>query len=60
MANALAIRKQGESPELERIDTEAQRLEQMISELLTLSRMQVDSHITRRSSADIELVGRDL
>ena len=47
MANALAIRKQGESPELERIDTEAQRLEQMISELLTLSRMQVDSHITR-------------
>ncbi|KZX56264.1 two-component system sensor histidine kinase CpxA [Vibrio sp. HI00D65] len=47
MANALAIRKQGDSPELERIDTEAQRLEQMISELLTLSRMQVDSHITR-------------
>ena len=47
MANALAIRKQGESQELERIDTEAQRLEQMISELLTLSRMQVDSHITR-------------
>ncbi|WP_299688507.1 envelope stress sensor histidine kinase CpxA [uncultured Vibrio sp.] len=47
MANALAIRKQGESPELDRIDTEAQRLEQMISELLTLSRMQVDSHITR-------------
>ena len=47
MANALAIRKQGESQELERIDMEAQRLEQMISELLTLSRMQVDSHITR-------------
>ena len=47
MANALATRKQGESPELTRIDTEAQRLEQMIAELLTLSRNQVDSHLTR-------------
>ncbi|MFM2591151.1 envelope stress sensor histidine kinase CpxA [Vibrio sp. TBV020] len=47
MANALATRKQGESPELTRIDTEAQRLEQMIGELLELSRMQVDSHLTR-------------
>ena len=47
MANALATRKQGESQELERIETEAQRLEQMIGELLTLSRMQVDSHLTR-------------
>tara|TARA_Y100001956_G_scaffold1064_1_gene1348 strand:- start:1870 stop:3255 length:1386 start_codon:yes stop_codon:yes gene_type:complete len=47
MANALATRKQGESPELSRIDTEAQRLEQMIAELLELSRMQVDSHLTR-------------
>lgn len=47
MANALATRKQGESSELERIDTEAQRLEQMIGELLELSRMQVDSHLTR-------------
>ena len=47
MANALAARKQGESNELQRIDTEVQRLEQMISELLELSRMQVDSHLTR-------------
>ncbi|MCC2525661.1 envelope stress sensor histidine kinase CpxA [Vibrio coralliilyticus] len=47
MATALASRKQGESPELNRIDTEAQRLEQMIGELLELSRMQVDSHIER-------------
>ncbi|MCG9651149.1 envelope stress sensor histidine kinase CpxA [Vibrio brasiliensis] len=47
MANALATRKQGESPELTRIDTEAQRLEQMIAELLELSRMQVDSHLNR-------------
>lgn len=47
MATALATRKQGESPELTRIDTEAQRLEQMIGELLELSRMQVNSHQSR-------------
>ncbi|WP_117236248.1 envelope stress sensor histidine kinase CpxA [Vibrio maerlii] len=47
MANSLAIRKQGDSTELERIDTEAQRLEQMIGELLELSRMQVNSHLSR-------------
>ncbi|UUM30807.1 envelope stress sensor histidine kinase CpxA [Vibrio japonicus] len=47
MATALATRKQGESPELSRIDTEAQRLEQMIGELLELSRMQANSHVTR-------------
>lgn len=44
MANALAIRKQGESNELNRIDTEAERLEQMIAELLNLSRLYVNSH----------------
>ncbi|WCN10343.1 envelope stress sensor histidine kinase CpxA [Marinomonas mediterranea] len=47
MANALATRKQGESAELTRIDTEAQRLEMMIGQLLELSRMQVDSHNQR-------------
>ncbi|MGL6261269.1 envelope stress sensor histidine kinase CpxA [Vibrio sp. WXL210] len=47
MASALAQRKQGESNELTRIDTEAQRLEQMIAELLSLSRMQMDSHLSR-------------
>lgn len=47
MANGLATRKLGSSTELERIDTEAQRLEQMISELLELSRMQVNSHSNR-------------
>lgn len=47
MAQALAKRKQGDSPELTRIDTEAQRLEQMISKLLELSHMQVDSHTKR-------------
>ena len=46
MANALATRKQGTSSELERIDTEAQRLEQMIGELLELSRMQTNSHLS--------------
>ncbi|MGO3346354.1 MAG: envelope stress sensor histidine kinase CpxA [Marinomonas sp.] len=49
MAQALAIRKQGTSQELIRIDTEAQRLEQMISKLLELSHMQVDNHINREN-----------
>ncbi|CAM4047369.1 envelope stress sensor histidine kinase CpxA [Vibrio neonatus] len=47
MANALATRKQGTSKELERIETEAERLEQMIKDLLDLSRMQIDSHHNR-------------
>lgn len=47
MANSLAQRKQGESPELTRVDTETQRLESMINNLLDLSRMQIDSHINR-------------
>ncbi|GHA44007.1 envelope stress sensor histidine kinase CpxA [Photobacterium aphoticum] len=50
MATALAQRKQGESKELTRIDTEAERLEAMISELLELSRMQVNSHEQRELS----------
>ncbi|OAN17104.1 two-component sensor histidine kinase [Photobacterium jeanii] len=50
MATALAQRKQGESNELSRIDTEAERLEKMISELLELSRMQVNSHQQRELS----------
>ncbi|OBT16430.1 two-component system sensor histidine kinase CpxA [Vibrio sp. UCD-FRSSP16_10] len=47
MANALATRKQGASKELERIETESERLEQMIKDLLNLSRMQIDSHHNR-------------
>ncbi|MGF1758134.1 envelope stress sensor histidine kinase CpxA [Photobacterium sagamiensis] len=50
MATALAQRKQGESKELSRIDTEAERLEKMISELLELSRMQVNSHEHQQAS----------
>lgn len=49
MANALAKRKLGQSSELDRIDTEAQRLEHMISELLELSRMQIDSQMHRET-----------
>ncbi|MDW6091605.1 envelope stress sensor histidine kinase CpxA [Vibrio rhizosphaerae] len=49
MATALATRKQGTSAELERIDTEAQRLEQMIGELLELSRMQLNSHSSQET-----------
>ncbi|NLS14000.1 envelope stress sensor histidine kinase CpxA [Vibrio sp. SM6] len=49
MAQSLAVRKQGDSAELERIDTEAQRLERMIGELLELSRMQLNSHMTREN-----------
>ncbi|WP_261816170.1 envelope stress sensor histidine kinase CpxA [Vibrio gallicus] len=47
MANALATRKQGDSKELQRIETEADRLEQMIRDLLDLSRMQIDSQHNR-------------
>lgn len=50
MATALATRKQGESTELSRIDMEAERLEQMISELLELSRIQVNSHQEREKT----------
>ncbi|PWI33734.1 two-component system sensor histidine kinase CpxA [Vibrio albus] len=57
MANALATRKQGESAELTRIDTEAERLEKMISELLELSRMQVNSHHEREIMTAEELWG---
>ncbi len=55
MANALATRKQGESAELSRIDTEAERLEKMISELLELSRMQINSHHVREVMTAREL-----
>lgn len=55
MATALAKRKQGESAELTRIDTEAQRLEQMIGELLELSRIQVNSHSEREEQSVVSL-----
>ena len=57
MANALATRKQGESSELKRIDTEAERLEKMIGELLELSRMQMNSHQIREKHSATTLWG---
>ncbi|MCB5162216.1 envelope stress sensor histidine kinase CpxA [Marinomonas algarum] len=51
MAQALAWRRLGESSDLTRIDTEAQRLEQMIGKLLELSRTQLDSQIKRETKA---------
>jgi two-component system sensor histidine kinase CpxA len=57
MANALATRKQGSSNELSRIDTEAERLEKMISELLNLSRMQTNSHLDRSVISLTDLYG---
>lgn len=51
MANALAKRKLGESPELQRIDTESRRLEQMIGELLELSRIQINSHLEHETQS---------
>ena len=47
MANSLAIRKQGESAELTRIEVETKRLEKMIGELLHLSRSQFENHQDR-------------
>ncbi|MFD2177040.1 envelope stress sensor histidine kinase CpxA [Veronia pacifica] len=60
MANAVAIRKQGESAELKRIDMEAERLESMISDLLSLSRMQIDSHVSHSIFSPQELWGEML
>ncbi len=47
MANAIAIRKQGESNELLRVEIETQRMEKMLHDLLVLSRMQLDSQMSR-------------
>ncbi|NAX46476.1 envelope stress sensor histidine kinase CpxA [Photobacterium halotolerans] len=55
MATALAQRKQGNSAELERIDTEAERLEAMIAKLLELSRMQIHGQETREYSDAVSL-----
>ncbi|OOE55191.1 ATP-binding protein [Salinivibrio kushneri] len=53
MARALAARELGDSEALARIEREASQLEALISELLTLSRLQSQGHLAReRISAD--------
>ncbi len=55
LATALVRRRQGESHELARIETEAQRLDAMIGELLALSRLQLNSHLERETVPADEL-----
>ncbi len=55
MANALASRKYGYINELQRIEMETDRLEKMISELLQLSRMQINVHKERETLSLTEL-----
>ena len=47
LATALLRRKLGDSSEIQRIDTEAQRLDKMIHDLLQLSRQQLHSHFEK-------------
>ena len=47
LATALLRRKLGDSSEIQRIDTEAQRLDKMINDLLQLSRQQLHSHLEK-------------
>lgn len=49
MARALAARELGDSEVLARIEREASQLEALISELLTLSRLQSQGHLERES-----------
>ena len=47
LATALLRRRLGENENIQRIDTEAQRLDKMINDLLQLSRQQLNSHLGR-------------
>ncbi|MBN6063850.1 envelope stress sensor histidine kinase CpxA [Aggregatibacter actinomycetemcomitans] len=47
LATALLRRRLGDSNEIQRIDTEAQRLDKMVSDLLQLSRQQLNSHLEK-------------
>ncbi|WP_036772993.1 envelope stress sensor histidine kinase CpxA [Photorhabdus australis] len=49
LATALLRRRHGESKELERIETEAQRLDSMINDLLVLSRSQHKNELLREN-----------
>lgn len=48
LAAALLRRRQGEGVELQRINTEAERMEKMLNQLLSLSRQHANSHIDRK------------
>ncbi|MGR3806360.1 envelope stress sensor histidine kinase CpxA [Pasteurella testudinis] len=47
LAAALLRRRQGENAELQRIETETERMEKMLNQLLTLSRQSANAHINR-------------
>ncbi|SUT86270.1 two-component sensor protein [Actinobacillus ureae] len=47
LATALIRRRNGESPELTRIDNQVLKLDTMVNDLLALSRQQVNQHLTR-------------
>lgn len=47
LASSLLRRRIGESKELQRIETEIERLDKMINDLLLLSRQQLNSHLSR-------------
>ncbi|VEI45712.1 two-component sensor protein [Actinobacillus equuli] len=47
LATALIRRRNGESPELTRIDNQVLKLDTMVHDLLALSRQQVNQHLTR-------------
>ena len=57
MANALAKRKTGNSNELQRIEVESERLENMINDLLHLSKLKLESHQNKGVVDLFELYG---
>lgn len=50
LSAAIIRRRHGETPELARIETEAERLEQMISDILNISRQQINNHLEHEIS----------
>ncbi|MFC0322340.1 envelope stress sensor histidine kinase CpxA [Gallibacterium melopsittaci] len=50
LSAAIIRRRYGETPELARIELEAERLEQMISDILNISRQQINSHLEHEIS----------
>ncbi|MGC7588932.1 envelope stress sensor histidine kinase CpxA [Bisgaard Taxon 46] len=55
LALALLRRHLGEIPEIKRIETEAERLDKMINDVLLLSRQQLNSHSAREIFPIVEL-----